>query len=163
MNKIITSRRDFLKNSLVFGAGTLVVGPLAKWSPRAKTIVDVLTSRLRDHHPQVRQYAIKALRQYGFLAKDALSDLRDIMDNPKEKEYNRHGSSVAIEAIEDAIRLAQEQAVARCQRCGRPVSPEEYERSRSAFQRVFCDACFDEVYLPEFDVYIEYYFAEDHT
>ena len=32
MNKIITSRRDFLKNSLVFGAGTLVVGPLAKWS-----------------------------------------------------------------------------------------------------------------------------------
>jgi sugar phosphate isomerase/epimerase len=32
MNKIITSRRDFLKSSLIFGAGTLVVGPLAKWS-----------------------------------------------------------------------------------------------------------------------------------
>jgi len=32
MDKIITSRRDFLKNSLIFGAGTLAVGPLAKWS-----------------------------------------------------------------------------------------------------------------------------------
>jgi sugar phosphate isomerase/epimerase len=32
MNKIITTRRDFLKSSLVFGAGTLAVGPLAKWA-----------------------------------------------------------------------------------------------------------------------------------
>jgi len=30
MNKIITSRRDFLKDTIIFGAGTLVVGPLAK-------------------------------------------------------------------------------------------------------------------------------------
>ncbi len=32
MNKIITSRRDFLKSSLIFGASTLAVGPLSKWA-----------------------------------------------------------------------------------------------------------------------------------
>jgi sugar phosphate isomerase/epimerase len=32
MNTIITSRRDFLKNSLVFGAGTLAIGPVANWA-----------------------------------------------------------------------------------------------------------------------------------
>jgi sugar phosphate isomerase/epimerase len=32
MNKIITSRRDFLKDTIIFGAGTLAVGPLSKWA-----------------------------------------------------------------------------------------------------------------------------------
>jgi len=32
MNTIIRTRRDFLKNSLIFGAGTLAIGPLAKWA-----------------------------------------------------------------------------------------------------------------------------------
>jgi len=35
----------------------------------------------------------------------------------------------------------------RCQRCGAPVSEEESARARQAFQRVFCDRCFDEVFL----------------
>ena len=131
--------------------------PSDKWKPQAGKIVQKLTARLSDRHPQVRQYAVKALRKYGTLASYALPDLRDIMDNPDEKEYNRHGASVAIDAIEDAVRLAREQAVDRCRRCGRPVSPEEYDRSRRAFQRIFCDACFDEVYLERrnFDAKVE--------
>ncbi len=38
MSEIIHSRRDFLKNSLVFGAGTLVAGPLAKLAPSKRML-----------------------------------------------------------------------------------------------------------------------------
>ena len=34
-----------------------------------------------------------------------------------------------------------------CLRCGTPVSAAEYARSNQAFQRVFCDRCFDETFL----------------
>ena len=35
----------------------------------------------------------------------------------------------------------------RCQRCSALVTVDEYARSEQAFQRVFCDRCFDEVFL----------------
>ena len=38
MSKIIHSRRDFLKNSLVFGAGSLVAGPLANLAPSMRLL-----------------------------------------------------------------------------------------------------------------------------
>ena len=38
MSKIIHSRRDFLKSSLVFGAGSLVAGPLAKLAPSMRML-----------------------------------------------------------------------------------------------------------------------------
>ena len=49
------------------------------------------------------------------------------------------------------------QAVHTCRRCGVEVSADEYARSRKAFQRVFCDKCFDEVYLDRrnFDTKVE--------
>jgi hypothetical protein len=35
----------------------------------------------------------------------------------------------------------------RCKRCNTAVSSEEVARSNETFQRVFCDRCFDEVFL----------------
>jgi hypothetical protein len=35
----------------------------------------------------------------------------------------------------------------RCQRCNARVTADEYARSEQMFQRVFCDRCFDEVFL----------------
>ena len=42
-------------------------------------------------------------------------------------------------------------------RCGRETTPEEHARSRQAFQRIFCDRCFDEVFLDRrnFDTKVE--------
>ncbi|MDD3545403.1 MAG: HEAT repeat domain-containing protein [Kiritimatiellae bacterium] len=55
----------------------------------AEAAVAALTRTLRDKHPQVRQYAVKALKAYGTTAESALADLRDIASNDSEKAYNR--------------------------------------------------------------------------
>jgi hypothetical protein len=132
------------------------IGKLAGRADAARA-VPALQSRLRDNHPQVRQYAVKALSAYGAHAKDALPDLRDIAANPAEKDYNRRDAAKAIDVIGEAMRIAEEQALHRCQRCGALVDADEYARSRRAFQRVFCDRCFDEVYLERrnFDTRVE--------
>jgi len=119
----------------------------------AEAAVHALQPHLRDTHPQVRQYAIKALKAYGSAAESALNDLRDIAANASEKEYNQRDAALAVEVIEEAMRIAEEQAEHRCQRCSARVDADEYARS----QRVFCDKCFDEVYLERrnFDTKVE--------
>ncbi len=101
----------------------------------------------QDPHGQTRQYAIRALKAYGASARDCLPDLRDQAENPAEKDYVRRNASSAVEFIEEAIRVAEGRAQRKCQRCSVRVTAEEYARSRQAFQRVFCDRCFDEVFL----------------
>jgi DNA-directed RNA polymerase subunit RPC12/RpoP len=55
------------------------------------------------------------------------------------------------------MRLEQENARHKCARCGRETTLEEHARSQQAFQRTFCDACFDEVFLDRrnFDTKVE--------
>lgn len=108
------------------------------------TAVDALAPILRDPHPQVRQYAVKALKAYGTAAERALADIRDLAANPAEKNYNRRDAAVAAEIIEEALRLKASGETHACQRCGIAVAPDEYARSMKMFQRVFCDHCFDQ-------------------
>ena len=109
--------------------------------------VVALQSLLQDSHPQVRQYAVKALKAYGTAAHDALADLRDIAINPIEKDYNRRDAKLAVETIEESVRIAEEESIHYCQRCGVKLEADEYVRSQQAFQRPFCNYCFDEVFL----------------
>ena len=48
--------------------------------------VDLLRPLLADSHPQVRQYAAKALGAFGAATEVALPDLRDLFRNPAEKD-----------------------------------------------------------------------------
>ncbi len=132
------------------------IGKLAGLVDAAEA-VSVLTPMLQDSHPQVRQYTLKALSAYGAFAKGVLNDIDDIADNPAEKEYNRRDAWKAADVIREALRIKEEQAEPVCRRCGAGVTPEEYARSQKAFQRVFCDKCFDEVYLKRrnFDTKVE--------
>ena len=112
---------------------------------------------LRDPHPQTQQYALKALKLYGIAARDHLHDLDDLAASERAKDYVRRAAHSAAEAIRQAIRQQETAAVHHCARCGQPVTPEEHARSRQAFQRTFCDACFDEVFLDRrnFDTKVE--------
>lgn len=101
----------------------------------------------RDPHPQTRQYAIKALKAYGVAAQGCLHDLRDTAANPAEIDYIRRDAAAAVAHIEETVRIAASTAEQRCQRCSTPVTANEYARSHHAFQRPFCDRCFDEVFL----------------
>jgi len=123
----------------------------------ARVSVPALQARLLDPHPQVRQYAIKALSAYGTAASSALPDLEDMSRNPIEKEYNRNDALKAIGIIREAMRIAEEQAVHLCQRCGAQVATDEFARSQRAFQRVYCDNCFDEKFIERrnFDMKVE--------
>jgi hypothetical protein len=113
----------------------------------AASVVSALTARLRDPHPQVRQYAIKALSAYGAAAEPALPDLQDLVDRPTEKDYNRRDAAKALATLREARRIALEEAQVRCQRCARILTADEYARAMRAFQRPYCDTCFNEVFL----------------
>jgi len=113
----------------------------------AEKAVSALVPLLRDAKPQVRQYAASALSAFGSTAKSALSDLRDMAISPVEKEYNNTGAKRVIGLIEEACRIVERQAVHCCQRCGVNLEHDEFTRSQKAFQRPFCNYCFDEVFL----------------
>lgn len=112
---------------------------------------------LRDPHPQARQYALTAMKAYGFAAFAHLRDIEDVANNPTAKDYVRRAATSAANAIREAKKIADQEAVHACRRCGTHVTPEEYARSWRAFDRVFCDKCFDEVYLERrnFDTKVE--------
>ena len=114
---------------------------------RAAAVAALAPVARRDPHAQTRQYAIKALKAYGAVAKDCLPDLRDMAANPSERDYIRRDAAAAVAFIEEAVRVAAAAAEHRCQRCGAKVTADEFARSNQAFQRAFCDRCFDEVFL----------------
>lgn len=100
-----------------------------------------------DPHPQTRQYAIKALKAYGAAAQGCLHDLSDMAANHAEKDYIRRDAAAAVASIEEAVCISNLAVERRCQRCNARVTADEYARSNQTFQRVFCDRCFDEVFL----------------
>lgn len=135
---------------------TSALGKLAGLTDAAP-IIPWLLHMLRDTHPQVRQYAIKALKSYGAKSHSAVNDLNDMANNPSEKEYNRRDAKTTVEVIHEALRIAEKQAIHTCQRCEVQINEDEYARSIRAFDRPYCDKCFDEVYLRRrnFDAKVE--------
>lgn len=124
------------------------IGKLAGFGADAQAAVQALAPvALRDPHPQTCQYALKSLKAYGSAARDCLDDLDDLAANERVKGYVRRAAHSAAEAIREAVRLEQANARHKCIRCGRETSDEEHTRSQQAFQRTYCDPCFDEIYL----------------
>ena len=113
----------------------------------AESAVCALHPLLQDNHPQVRQYSAKALGAFGAHAKDVLPDLRDLYKSPVEKAYVKRSVVAAGKQIRTAVEIAERSVVHGCNRCGVELEHDEYVRSQKAFQRAFCDNCFDEVFL----------------
>ncbi len=144
------------ESALVRRLAASALGKLAGITDTAAS-VDLLCPLLTDAHPQVRQYAAKALGAYGTAAEKALPDLRDMFQNPAEKDYVKRSVRAAGKTIREALRIAEECAVHKCSRCSHVVAADEYARSMKMFQRVFCDHCFDETYIKRrnFDTRVE--------
>ncbi len=109
----------------------------------AEKAAAVLRPMLADAHPQVRQYAVKALSAFGAAASSALPVLRDMFRNPLEKDYVKRTVKSAGVVIKDAVAMDEKTKVRTCMRCGKVVEADEYARSRRFFQRTLCDVCFD--------------------
>jgi hypothetical protein len=137
----------------------VVVSALGKLAmvAEAGTVLPVLLERLGDAHPQVRQYAIKAIPAYGARAESARADLKDVTERATEKDHNRRDAEKAMAVILEAKRIALEESKPKCQKCQRLITADEYARAMKAFQRPYCDTCFNEVYLRRrnFDTQVE--------
>jgi hypothetical protein len=124
------------------------IGKLADFDADPEAAVAALAPlALRGRHPQTQQYAIRALKKYGAAAQAHVHDLRDLARNSASRDYVRAAAKTTADAIEQASEDIEAGVRRRCQRCSVAVSAEEYRRSSGAFQRVFCDRCFDEVFL----------------
>jgi hypothetical protein len=110
----------------------------------AEKAVETLMPMLADAHPQVRQYATKALSAFGAKARQVLPVLRDLYRNPTEKDYVKRTVKTAGLAITESLKMQEGRTVRKCSRCGTVVQPDEYARSQRFFQRIYCDVCFDE-------------------
>ncbi len=124
------------------------IGKLAEFGADAETAVAALAPlALKARHPQTQQYAIRALKKCGSAASGCVADLRDLARNPTQRDYVRAAAATVADAIELTAADAATGVNHRCQRCGQAVTTEEHVRSQQAFQRVYCDRCFDEVFL----------------
>lgn len=124
------------------------IGKLAEFGADAEAAVAALAPlALKARHPQTQQYAIRALKKYAAAAGEYARDLRDLASNPAPREYVRTAALAAADAIEQATADAVAGVKHRCQRCNAPASADEVARSGRMFQRVYCDRCFDEVFL----------------
>ncbi len=133
-------------SALVRRLAASAIGKLAGIVPDDDA-VSTLSSLLRDTHPQVRQYSAKALGAFGAHAGKTLPDLRDMYKNPQEKDYVKRSIAASGKIIREALRIAETLVDRKCQKCDAEVEPEEYARSMHVFQRIYCDHCFDEIYL----------------
>jgi hypothetical protein len=134
------------------------IGKLAGFGAEAEGAVAALAPlALRGRHPQTQQYALRALKAYAGAAQAHLHDVRDLAHNPAQRDYVRAAAEATADAIEQAAKDAAAGVRQRCQRCHAPLRPDEVARSRQAFQRPFCDRCFDEVFLERrrFEVHVE--------
>ncbi len=124
------------------------IGKLAEFGADDEKAVAALAPLAKQaRHPQTQQYAIRALVKYEAAAGTHVSDLRDVARNPLHKDYVRAAAKTAADAVEQAAQDKNSGVKHRCQRCGTALSAEEHTRAQAAFQRNFCDRCFDEVFL----------------
>ncbi len=107
--------------------------------------VPALCALTRDAHPQVRQYALVALARIGDEA--ALPACRDAAHRPGEPDYVLGAALRAVEQIETAAKARQCFGPVACSRCGKPATTGERALSERQFQRVYCGACFDAVFI----------------
>jgi len=124
------------------------IGKLAGFGADPQAAVAALAPlALHGRHPQTQQYAIRALKKYGAAARAHVQDLQDLARNPAHSDYVRAAARTTADAVEQAAQDSETGVEHRCQRCNAAVMQEEFARSRESFQRVFCDRCFDEVFL----------------
>ena len=125
-------------------AAASALGKLAA-SEGIHAAVITLCDLTHDPHPQVRQYALVALARIG--DESALPACRDAANRPAEPDYVLSAALRAIEHIEVAVRARQVFSPATCSRCGQTVTPEERDLSQRQFQRIYCNSCFDAVFI----------------
>ncbi|MDA3926190.1 MAG: hypothetical protein PF904_15960 [Kiritimatiellae bacterium] len=141
-------RATYLPSNEIQRLAASGIGKLAEFGADSAIAVTRLAElAFKGRHPQTQQYAIRALKKYGAAGSSHVQDLLDMARNPALKDYVRAAAKTTADAIALAASDVNNGVQHRCLRCNTVVSDQEFERSMEAFQRCFCDRCFDEVFL----------------
>ena len=126
----------------------LAASALGKIAPRRpnETLVSEALARVAetDDHPQVRQYALKALAKYPVASISLLDRLRDIARDPSLRDYVRAAAAETIAEAQKANRQAYARKHHWCTRCRRIIGEEEFMKGMELFGKPYCQHCLDE-------------------
>ena len=126
----------------------LAASALGKLAPRRpnETLVSEALARVAetDDHPQVRQYALKALAKYPVASISLLDRLRDIARDPNLRDYVRAAAAETIAEAQKANRQAYARKHHWYTRCHRIIGEEEFMKGMELFGKPYCQHCLDE-------------------
>ena len=120
-------------------------GKLAPCNLNGRLVAEALARVAEsDDHPQVRQYAIKALMKFPDAAVPLLDRLRDVARDPNLKDYVRTAAAEAVAEVQKTNRRSCARSSHWCSRCHRNIGEEEFMRGMELFGRPYCLHCLDE-------------------
>ena len=135
------------------------LGKLAASRPNETLVAYALAHAAEvDSHPQVRQYALRALAKYPVAAVAWLDTMRDIARDPTAPEYVRTAAAEAVAAAQEANRKNYARKHHWCTRCKRIVGEEEFLAGMERFGKPYCRHCLDERLLEakNFEMVVEH-------
>ena len=98
----------------------------------------------KEEHPQVRQYAIKAMGRYLKESRFYLDRLKDIARDETAPNYVRTAAAEVVAGIQQSIRKHLSLTQHWCTRCKKVISEEEYMTGMEKWGKPYCRHCFDE-------------------
>ncbi len=105
----------------------------------------------KDSHPQVRQYALKAMARYPGDSILFLDGLKDVARDETSPAYVRSAAAATVAAVQEENRKRVFVSDRFCTRCHRPISEIEFRRAMDRFGRPYCLHCKDEKELEHHD------------
>lgn len=146
--------RDFLASEFadVRRLAASALGKMAPERPAASMFLPWLIElAAKDSHPQVRQYALKAIARYPKEAYLVLDQLKDIARDETAVAYVRSAAADAVAAVQEESRKKVFVGQRWCARCHRSISETEFFQSMDRFGRPYCLHCKDEKELEHHD------------
>ncbi len=121
------------------------LGKMAPEHPASGSFLPVLARIARDDsHPQVRQYAAKAIKRYAAEAILQLDILKDVARDETAPQYVRSAAADAVAEIQSEHRKKHARANHWCSRCKKVISQEEYFAGMERWGKPYCRHCLDE-------------------
>ncbi len=121
------------------------LGKMAPEHPSNSSFLPVLARLAHgDPHPQVRQYAAKAIKRYASDAFLLLDTLKDVARDETAPQYVRTAAADAVAEIQSEHRKKFARSHHWCTRCRKVISQEEYLAAMERWGKPYCRHCLDE-------------------
>lgn len=122
-------------------------GKLAERHKDTALSISLLYLAENDPHPQVRQYALKAMAKCPGRITISINGVKDLARNPEQPDYVRCAAADLIAAVDEHNKNRESRLRDICHRCRRHISAAESRKSLARFGRPYCQHCHDEILL----------------